>query len=299
MQGGWNDWKHDRDDDDRDHYDDDHHHHHDDDEDENEDFDFSFDVPDTFKIDLENLDLTSFGKISDFEAGRKHLSVTFGNNWTFAIDGSGFDIALKSNGLPIIKGGTVDSFSIDGPGKADWSISDLDMSLKAFVKALVSFDTEAVLDLVLGGDETISGSGFGDYLFAGKGDDTLLGNAGADKLMGGVGDDTISGGKGNDFLLGGKGSDTFTFEAKSGLDVIDDFDAWSDVIDLSALGLDIDIEDFLDANIMTEGGRGHHGEHRCGGGGDRGDVIVVLSDGNALKLDGVERWEITEDNFIL
>ncbi|MFM2278070.1 MAG: hypothetical protein RLZZ444_301, partial [Pseudomonadota bacterium] len=132
-----------------------------------------------------------------------------------------------------------------------------------------------------------------------KGNDTILGNAGADKLMGGVGDDTISGGKDNDFLLGGKGSDTFTFAAKSGLDVVDDFDASSDVIDLSALGLTIDIEDFLDTNIITEGGRGHHGQHRCGGGGDRGDVIVVLSDGNAIKLDGVDRWEITEDNFIL
>jgi Ca2+-binding RTX toxin-like protein len=258
-------------------------------------FDFDFELPDIFKIDFSDFNLKSFGKITDYEIGHKHLSVTLGDEWTFSVDGSGFDFTLKHGSkIPVVTGGTVDSFTIDGPGKADFSISGLDMSAKAFYKAVVSLDGAALLDLVLGGDETISGTGYGDYLNGLKGNDTLLGNDGNDWLIGGIGDDTISGGKGSDYMEGGKGADSFLFAAKSGMDMIGDFDASNDVLDLSALGIDKSICEFLHENIVSEGGR--HGGGRCG---EDGDVIVILGNGSAVKLDGVDRWELSADNFVL
>jgi hypothetical protein len=152
-------------DDDRDHHDD----HHDDHRggDDDDGFEFEFGIPEIFKIDLENLNLKQLGKVTDFDVSHKQISVTLGNTWTFEINGAGLDFTLNSGSkLPVINGGTVDSFVIDGPGKADFSISGLDLSAKAFYNALTSFNVGKLLDLVLGGDETISGSGFGDSLSA-------------------------------------------------------------------------------------------------------------------------------------
>ena len=107
-----------------------------------------------------------------------------------------------------------------------------------------------------GGDDTVRGSVLGDDVLAGadddfvmgfNGDDTILGEAGSDTIYGNAGDDVINGGgksdrltggKGNDTMTGGGGSDTFVFRrVANGDDEITDFQNGSDVIDLSALGL--------------------------------------------------------------
>ncbi|MCY3670791.1 MAG: calcium-binding protein [Alphaproteobacteria bacterium] len=67
-------------------------------------------------------------------------------------------------------------------------------------------------------------------------DDTLVGGAGRDWLAGGDGDDTLVGGAGNDFLVGGDGADTFVFAPGHGDDTIGDFEAGTDIIDLSQFG---------------------------------------------------------------
>jgi Ca2+-binding RTX toxin-like protein len=273
-----NDWHHDW------HGDDDHDYHGGDDG-------FYFERPDIFRIDLGELNLKELGKITDYDISRKHLSVTLGNEWTFSVDGSGFDFVLKNNAkLPTVTGGTVDSFSIDGPGKADFSISGLDMSAKAFYNALTSFNVGKLLDLVLGGDETISGSGFGDYLYGAAGNDTILGNDGADSILGGTGADTLIGGANNDFLVGGNGSDSFVFGLKSGRDLITDFDVSADVIDLTAYGFDGSLEDLIG---------GCHGHGRHGGGWGEEDVVLDLGCGNMVKLEGVSRWDLTDANVLL
>jgi Ca2+-binding RTX toxin-like protein len=281
---------HENDDDHHDGWNGDNHGHHD-----KGDFDFDFEIPDNFKIDLDDLNLKSLGKITDYDISHKSLSVTFGNVWTFDVEGSGLDFTLKSGSkIPVVTGGTVDSFSIDGPGKADFSISDLDLSAKSFYNALVNLNVDKLLDLVLGGNETISGSGFGDYLYGGKGNDTILGNKGTDYLLGGAGNDHISGGKGNDCLLGGNGADTFVLEEKSGKDLIGDFDASSDKLDLSAYGFTGSVEDFLDEHTQDS-----HGD-RCHGGKDGEDGVVIdLGDGDMVKLEGVSRWDLSEDNLLL
>lgn len=67
-----------------------------------------------------------------------------------------------------------------------------------------------------GGDDTLSGNGgndrlYGDAgndrLYGGGGADKLYGNAGKDRLFGNAGNDTLNGGGGNDRLAGGNGND--------------------------------------------------------------------------------------------
>jgi Ca2+-binding RTX toxin-like protein len=270
-------------------------HHHDEHEDESgDDFDFGddFHIPTDFRFNLDDLNLKKFGKITDWDASHKGVSVTLGNSWTFSVEGSDLDVLLKGNGhLPQVTGGTVDKFEIDGPGGADFSVSGLNMSAKAFYNALTHFDAARLVNLVIGGDETFSGSSFGDFIFAGDGNDTILGNKGGDCLVGGNGDDLVVGGRGNDHLEGSEGADTFAFAPNSGLDVVSDFNASTDTIDLSAYGFGGCFWSFIDQHTRSEDDDG-----RCY---DEGDVIIDLGGGNAVKLEGVSRWELNPDNVVL
>ena len=87
------------------------------------------------------------------------------------------------------------------------------------------------------------------------GDDTLLGVDGAEIIHGQAGDDVLQGNGGRDLLLGGAGADIFRFTqvsdsyrtaTQNASDLIQDFDAAHDRIDLIGLG-------------FTGIGDGHHG----------------------------------------
>lgn len=85
----------------------------------------------------------------------------------------------------------------------------------------------------LDGNDTLNG-------FAG--DDTLRGGAGRDTVGGGEGDDLVIGGRGGDNLTGGADRDSFVFRgiadtgtAAGSRDVVEDFTAGDDIIDLSAI----------------------------------------------------------------
>ncbi len=67
-------------------------------------------------------------------------------------------------------------------------------------------------------------------------DNGLTGNAISNYLLGGAGNDTLNGMGGNDVLFGEGGNDTFVFTSGTGGDVIGDFTAGQDRIDLSAFG---------------------------------------------------------------
>jgi Ca2+-binding RTX toxin-like protein len=58
------------------------------------------------------------------------------------------------------------------------------------------------------GNDSITGTGQADVVFAGAGNDTVNGGAGNDQLYGEAGNDTLHGGAGNDLLFGGDGQDT-------------------------------------------------------------------------------------------
>ena len=89
------------------------------------------------------------------------------------------------------------------------------------------------------GDDTIEGGTGGDDLLGSLGNDTIRGGDGDDMIQGQEDDDTLDGGAGADELHGQAGADTFRFHAGELMldarDVIVDFDAAGDTIDLSAI----------------------------------------------------------------
>jgi len=124
------------------------------------------------------------------------------------------------------------------------------------------------------GNDTLSGGEGHDDLFGGKGndrleglagDDALFGSSGRDTLIGGPGNDTLFGGSGKDQLVGDDGSDVFGFlRGESGVDVVADFEAGIDRIDLSDFGTDFNSLSFKN---------------------DGEDVVVTVGSGkNAVKF---------------
>ncbi|MBN9243458.1 MAG: VCBS domain-containing protein, partial [Mesorhizobium sp.] len=97
-------------------------------------------------------------------------------------------------------------------------------------------------DSVIGsaGNDTIDGGIGNDVLRGGDGNDTLYGGAGNDTLYGDAGNDVLYGGAGLNHLTGGDGHDTFVIDPSAMqevnmVDVISDFNAAEDVLDLSDL----------------------------------------------------------------
>ena len=91
------------------------------------------------------------------------------------------------------------------------------------------------------GNDVIAGSNGNDQLYGGLGNDRLYGGAGQNTLDGGAGSDRLISTTGTDSLVGGAGSDIFAFTVVvpgqvNGPDVICDFVAGTDKIDLSAIG---------------------------------------------------------------
>jgi hypothetical protein len=78
--------------------------------------------------------------------------------------------------------------------------------------------TDGVLAKALAGNDTVSGTNFGDEINGQDGNDSLLGNQGNDTLDGGAGADTIYGGQGNDVIVNGGGPDWIS--ANQGNDLI-------------------------------------------------------------------------------
>ena len=81
------------------------------------------------------------------------------------------------------------------------------------------------------------GTGGRDTLVGGTGDDIVSGGGGDDALRAGAGNDTIQDGAGLDEMWGGSGADLFIMALDDDRDVIRDFNAGEDIIDMSALSL--------------------------------------------------------------
>lgn len=202
--------------------------------------------------------------------------------------GKGFDVVVQyeSNGvlgnLKLSK--TVESGVLDGSLDGDIKGNDADNVLvgNAGANKLIGKDGDDTLvggggdDRLLGGDgkdslsggdgnDLLNGGDQNDSLFGLAGDDQLFGADGKDTLIGGVGNDTLFGGSGKDQLTGGDDADVFGFlKGEKGLDVINDFEAGVDKIDLTDFNTDFDKLKFKDV-------------------GD--DVIVTVGNGkNAVKF---------------
>jgi Ca2+-binding RTX toxin-like protein len=130
------------------------------------------------------------------------------------------------------------------------------------------------------GDETIKGDALRNKLWGLEGDDKLFGygdndllfgGTGDDKLFGGTGSDKLFGGTGNDQLTGGKGADTFVFDARSGKDVVTDFDIRKDVLQIARTHGIKKPADVLD----------HAKQHGK-------DVVIDLGGGNKVTLKNID-----------
>jgi Ca2+-binding RTX toxin-like protein len=93
--------------------------------------------------------------------------------------------------------------------------------------------------------DAIAGGSGDDIIKSGVGDDALYGKGGNDRMFGGDNDDVLTGGAGKDVMTGGAGANRFVFEAVSdslwggsARDVIKDFKAGVDKIDLNAIDAD-------------------------------------------------------------
>jgi len=135
-------------------------------------------------------------------------------------------------------------------------------------------------DWVVGGkdNDVLQGDDGADLVYGNLGADTCVGGLGADTVRGGQGDDVVSGGDGDDwvsgdlgtdFMTGGRGADVFHAFAGAGVDHVTDFRTG----DGDRVQLD----------------RGTtYTAHQAGG-----DVVVDLSDGAQLILDGVQLSSLT------
>lgn len=142
-------------------------------------------------------------------------------------------------------------------------IDDNSEQIISFEKATGTIGDDLIIgtsgaNAIRGGDgqDTIKGNGGGDNLRGDDGKDVLLGGGGNDKLRGGDGNDELRGNSGHDKiqgdagrdkLWGNSGNDTFVFKSvdDSGkgfqADQIMDFNRSDDLIDLRALGPNVDV----------------------------------------------------------
>jgi Ca2+-binding RTX toxin-like protein len=114
------------------------------------------------------------------------------------------DIAIGANGEV---SGTVNSLVLTGPEYATdvYRIDELSVDAAALLNLLVaSKGPKDMLAYLLGGDDTIVGTGVANR---------LTGFAGNDTILAGAGDDTILGNAGNDHIDGGTGWDTVIYNA--------------------------------------------------------------------------------------
>ncbi|SOB91528.1 hemolysin type calcium-binding protein [Rhodobacter sp. JA431] len=174
-----------------------------------------------------------------FYGGAADDTLTGGNGNDFLSGGDDDDKLVGSRGEDTLDGG-------DGDDRLEGG-ADNDLLEGGDGADDMSGGTGA--DTLGGGDgaDTLAGGSGNDLLEGGSGDDTLEGGADDDTLEGGAGQDMLDGGSGEDRLIatgdgdtltGSGDADVFVFTAGpdrgSGLDVITDFDAGEDLIDLSA-----------------------------------------------------------------
>lgn len=154
---------------------------------------------------------------------------------------------------------------------------------------------------------TVHAGANNDFVFGGAGDDNLYGEDGNDILVGGGGSDRVNGGKGDDKINGGagddmltgddavgdKGKDIFQFKIMNGMthidfgatlgnDVITDFRAGEDKIDMGSIfarmddaGVDQFLQTIESAGLASKGYRAYEGS-----------VDSVLATGSSGTLNG-------------
>ncbi|MDG2286651.1 MAG: calcium-binding protein [Alphaproteobacteria bacterium] len=239
-------------------------------------------------------DLISGGDGQDILLGGIGADIIYGNRDT--------DILSGGEGSDTIFAGQNNAVNADGTLAID---TVLNLATGGLRQVQVG-GTESVFggsgaDVLYGnfGTDVLHGESGADTIFGGQGDDftnggsendLLLGNRGNDSMMGNTGNDTLNGGSGNDSMQGNAGNDVFVFRAGSGSDVIEDFQAGVDVIQVSAN---------LNGNLTTTAA---DYAARVSAAAD-GSAIINLGDSadgatNSINLVGVNSSAVTSDFFV-
>ncbi len=171
--------------------------------------------------------------------------------------GDGNDTLDGGRGLDFMAGGDGDDVYIAHRGDmlVEWADSGTDtvlsstsFTLSRFIENLELTGDGPAYGIGNTADNEITGNDYSNHLSGLAGNDILDGQGGNDLITGGVGDDVIIGGDGTDQLYGGDGADMFVFEdhGASDIDVIHDFTAGVDMIDMTGVAGINSFEDLLD-----------------------------------------------------
>ncbi|GKQ53009.1 calcium-binding protein [Bradyrhizobium sp. Ce-3] len=139
----------------------------------------------------------------------------------------------------------------------------------------------SVYDVLIGdaGDDTAYGYGGNDYLYGGAGNDVMFGGDGIDVLLGDAGNDYFDGGAGVNYYFGGGGNNTFVSNDVPSVQVVQDFNAATDVVQLDGSGF-TSFADVLSHSYQN------------------GAYFVVQVDGDtAVWLNGATAGTVTAANF--
>lgn len=167
-----------------------------------------------------------------------------------------------------VNSGTITGLSHISDGTVGLSVTRLNVDAHDLAGLIIGGDSEAAVDLLLSGNDRISGIGGNDRLLGGQGRDVLSGLGGNDVLNGGFGNDVLAGGAGHDTLDGAAGADAFRFNTKAG-------DANFDVILNFAVRQDrIELENKIFTRLGAEGDLTEGRFARGTEAGDEGDRII-------------------------
>jgi len=119
-------------------------------------------------------------------------------------------------------GGNITSWQhMDADGQTVlFTLGGFSISATLFNTFLAANQWSNFVDVVLHGNDTITGGGSDDFLQGGAGNDILYGGDGKDTLDGGTGNDTMRGGAGNDKYIVDSAKDKVIEAQDSGIDTI-------------------------------------------------------------------------------
>jgi hypothetical protein len=173
----------------------------------------------------------------------------------------GGDTLAGGDGNDVLRGGTGDDNMGGGDGDDVYHVDSSDDAVVEIPgQGTDTVHTTASFALSHNVENLIAGSD-ADLVLRGNGrDNTISGGGGDDRLVGQYGNDTLTGGGGRDVMLGGAGDDSFVFQALSdsvvgaGRDLIKEFEAGVDMIDLAAIDANSAMADDQAFSFIGSGG---------------------------------------------
>lgn len=155
-----------------------------------------------WNLDIMQLDLYDYTSSSS-------KSVKFyddSKNYTL-FTGTNFAVVKKGQKITDIKSGVIEKFEISIEGSKMFAFSGLKLSAAKLYDYFAANNPQGAWNYLFSGNDTITGTSYGDDLAGGAGADTISGGSGNDFLDGMTGNDKLYGGNGNDVLHGGTGAD--------------------------------------------------------------------------------------------